>query len=128
MKKISRFFVSLIFIVFILLLFVVQGGIAQIGSVRTRISVTSATSGTLISSTRRTSTRVQVASAAAVPVWFCDVDSNVACSAVTVTNGCVKILAGAGYVFTIPDEGWGGPICALLDSGVTAVNVDVRDF
>ena len=92
----------------------------------TTVSVTSSTAGTQIVAAPNTTggCTVTVPAAAAVPVHVARLNGT--CStALTAVNG-VRITAGNGYDFISQEDGWGRQLCGILESGSTAVTVNVN--
>lgn len=88
------------------------------------VSISSSSVGKLIVGAKKNGVTVTVPSGASVPVWFIYVDANSDCSTVTQYRGR-RIAAGNGYEFLTRDDGWTGGICAILESGSTAVTIEV---
>jgi hypothetical protein len=95
------------------------------GAAVSTVSVASATAGTQVVSSIARGVTVTLPSTAAVPVWVARLHGTCA-TAMTAKRG-VRITAGNGYEYTF-DEHWGGQLCAILESGVTAVSVEVNTW
>lgn len=88
------------------------------------VSVSSSSVGKLIVGSKVNGVTVTVPSGASVPVWFVYDNANSNCSTVTQYRGR-RIAAGNGYEFLTRADGWTGAICAILESGSTAVTIEV---
>lgn len=89
------------------------------------VSVTSSSAGTQVCDFIDDSCFVQVPSAAAVPVCFAPVNDGTACSAGLTSAVGKCITAGNAWDFLPREDGWTGQVCAILQSGSTAVSVSV---
>lgn len=92
----------------------------------TTVSVTSSTAGTQIVANVGGGTVVMLPSSAAVPVWFARIQGT--CSSVLTSQIGIRVTPGNGYEFLPRDDGYTSQICAVLESGSTAVTVSVNTW
>lgn len=98
------------------------------GISRNTVSVTASNAGTLVASGYTLGCTVTLPATAAVAVWFCFInESEVAATAVTAVRG-IRITPGNGYFFSAQEHGWKGKIAGILESGSTAVSVEVMTW
>ncbi len=101
------------------------------GATGSSVSVTSAVAGTRVGPEAiRTALRVRVKEGAAVPVCFNYVDRGLSCATALTTPDSAGFCAGAGngYIFMVEDEHFRGQVCAILQSGSTAVTVPYNSW
>lgn len=95
------------------------------GATVSSVSVTSSTAGTQIVASITTGLFVTVPSDAAVAVYCALYDG--AASSLTARRG-VRITPGNGYAFIARSSGWSGQVVGILESGSTAVSVEVNTW
>lgn len=92
----------------------------------TTVSVNSSSAGLQIVSSINGGVVVTLPSNAAVAVWFAREEDT--CSSVLTAVRGIRVTPGNGYEFIPRQDGWTGQICALLESGSTAVTVSVNSW
>jgi len=92
------------------------------------VSITSSTSGVLITDHVDQNLKISVPATAASAVCVTTIDAGVPCS--TITNPALYapcIPAGQAYEFPVREYGWAGGFCGLLETGSVAVSITFRD-
>jgi hypothetical protein len=92
----------------------------------TTVSVDSSTVGVQVVSSTNAGVVVTLPSNAAVAVWFAREEETCSTS-LTAVRG-VRVTPGNGYEFLSKEDQWTGQICAILESGSTAVTVSVNTW
>lgn len=117
-----RTVLSLLTVIAVLL----TSSLSNAGQTLTTVSVTSSSTGTQVVNAVGGGVVVTVPSNAAGAVWFAMVAGT--CSDVLITQVGIRITAGNGYFFQPKVDQWFGQVCAILESGSSAVTVSVNAF
>ena len=92
----------------------------------TTVSVNSSTAGVQVVSSTNAGVVVTLPTSAAVAVWFAREEETCSTSLTDVRG--VRVTPGNGYEFLSKEDQWTGQICAILESGSTAVTVSVNTW
>jgi hypothetical protein len=97
------------------------------GCSKRTVNVPSSTQGKTIALGFNNALNVMVPPGAAAAVWFLFVNPEEDANDILVPRG-IRIAGGNGFTFTLENYGWAGKVGAILETGSTAVAVEVMEW